>query len=93
MVWGFTSPGSKVGGYFSLPFEVKDGKAKITFFGSAKQVSDFIKLLEHTGVRHKVVSRTDAQFLSHSPLSHLTEKQQRPLITPHKLGYYDAPKE
>jgi hypothetical protein len=29
-----------VGGYFSLPCEVKDGKVKITFLGSAKQVRD-----------------------------------------------------
>jgi predicted DNA binding protein len=34
----------------------------------------------------------DAQFPSHSPLSRLTEKQRRVLITAHKLGYYDIPR-
>jgi len=80
------------GGYFSLPFEVKDGKVKLTFLGSAKQVRDFIKLFEEADVRYRVVSHTDAQFPPHSPLSHLTEKQRQVLITAHNLGYYDVPR-
>ena len=84
------------GGYFSLPFEVKDGKVKITFLGTAKQVKDFIRLFEElcdsVGARSRVISHTDAQFPPHSPLSRLTEKQRRVLIMAHKLGYYDIPK-
>jgi len=80
------------GGYFSLPFEVKDGKVKITFLGSAKQVRDFIKLFDQVGVRYRVVSLTDARFSPHSPLSNLTEKQRRALIAAYTFGYYDVPR-
>ena len=85
-----------VRGYFFLPFEVKDGEAKITYLGTAKQVKDFIKLFEElcdsVGIRYRVVSLTDAQFSPHSPLSRLTEKQRRVFITAHNLGYYDIPR-
>ena len=81
-----------VGGYFSLPFEVKGGKVKITFLGSAKQVRGFLKMVEAVGVRYRVVSLTDAKFPPHSLISHLTEKQQRALTTAYTLGYYDVPK-
>jgi len=81
-----------VGGYFSLPYEVKNGKVKVTLLGSAKQVKAPLKLLEDAGIRYRVVSLTDAQFPPHSPLSRLTEKQRRALITAYTLGYYDVPK-
>ncbi len=81
-----------IGGCVSLPYEVKDGKVKVTLLGSAKQVRAPLKLLEDAGVRYRVVSLTDAQFPPHSPLSRLTEKQRRPLITAYTLGYYDVPK-
>jgi len=81
-----------VGGYFSLPFEVKAGKVKITFLGSAKQVRAFLKTVEAVGVRYRVVSLTDAKFPPHSLISHLTEKQQRAFIAAYTLGYYDVPK-
>jgi len=80
------------GVYFSLPYEVTDGKIKITTFGSAKQVRDFIKLLEEIAIPYRVVSLTDAQFLPHSLISRLTEKQRKALITAYALGYYDIPK-
>jgi len=81
-----------VGGYVSLPFEVKDGKIKITFLGSAKQVKAFLKMVEAVGAHYRVVSLTDAKFPPHSLISHLTEKQQRALIMAYTLGYYDVPK-
>jgi predicted DNA binding protein len=81
-----------VGGYFSLPYEIRGGKVRVTFLGSAKQVRDFIKRFEDAGVRYRVVSLTDAQFSPHSPLNRLTEKQRRALITAYTLGYYDVPK-
>jgi len=81
-----------VGGYVSLPYEIREGKIKVTFLGSAKQVRDFIKLFEDAGIRTRIISHTDAKFLPHSPLSRLTEKQRRALITAYTLGYYDIPK-
>ena len=75
---------------------MKDGKVKITYLGSAKQVRDFIKsfeeLCDSVGARCRVISLTDARFSPHSPLSRLTEKQRRVFITAHNLGYYDIPK-
>jgi predicted DNA binding protein len=81
-----------IGGYFSLPYEVRDGKVKITFLGNAKQVRNFLKRVEESGVGYKIISLMDARFSPHSPLSRLTEKQRRVLITAHKLGYYDVPR-
>jgi len=81
-----------VGGYLSLPYEVRDGKIKITFLGSAKQVKAFLKMVEAVGAHYRVVSLTDARFPPHSLISHLTEKQQRALITAYTFGYYDVPK-
>jgi len=81
-----------VGGFVSLPYEIRGGKVKATFLGSAKQLRDSIKLLEDAGVRYRVVSLTDAQFPPHSPLNRLTEKQRRVFITAHNLGYYDVPR-
>jgi hypothetical protein len=80
------------GGYYSLPYEARDGKVKITFLGSTKQVRDVIKLLADAGVRNRVVSLTDAQFPPYSLLSRLTERQRSALITAYALGYYDIPK-
>ena len=81
-----------IGGYVSLPYEMKNRKAKITFLRSAKQMRTSLKILENVGVRYQVVSLTDAQFLPHSLLNHLTEKQRMPLTTAYALGYYDIPK-
>jgi len=81
-----------VGGYVSLPYEIRNGKVKVTFLGSAKQVRDFIKLFEDAGIHTRIISLTDAKFPPHSPLSRLTEKQRRVLITAYTLGYYDVPK-
>ena len=80
------------GGYLSLPFEVKDGKVKVTFLGSAKQVRQFLSPFEDAGVHYRVISLTDAQFPPHSPLNRLTEKQRQVLIMAHNLGYYDIPR-
>jgi len=83
---------SAVGGYLSLPFEVKDGKVKTTFLGSTNEVRGFITLLETASIRYRVVSLMDAQFSPHSPLSRLTEKQRQALFSAYTLGYYDMPK-
>ena len=81
-----------VGGYLSLPYEVRDGKIKITFLGSAKQERAFLKAVEAAGARYRVVSLTDAKFPPYSLISRLTEKQQRAFIAAYTLGYYDVPK-
>jgi predicted DNA binding protein len=79
--------------YFSTPFELRDGKAKVAFLGNAKQIKKHLENLERQARgRYRVVSLTDARFSPNSPLARLTEKQRRVLITAYKLGYYDLPR-
>ena len=79
--------------YFSTPFEFRDGRAKLAFLGSAKQIKKHLEYLErHARGRFKVVSLTDARFPPNSPIARLTEKQRRVLITAYRLGYYDLPR-
>jgi predicted DNA binding protein len=79
-------------GYVSIPYEIRDGKVKATFVGNAEQIRRIREAIEEKGIRHKVLSLTDARFPPSSPLSRLTEKQQEVLIAAYRLGYYDLPK-
>jgi hypothetical protein len=83
---------SMAGGYLSVPFEIKDGKAKITYLGSGKQVKGFLEDVEKAGVKYRVRSMTDAKFSRDSPLGSLTEKQRKVLVSAYQLGYYDEPR-
>ena len=82
----------KIGGYIIAPFEIKEGKLKITFLGSSAQVKRLLHSAEIMGIRHKIVSLTDAKYSQESPLSRLTEKQRKILIAAYKQGYYDLPR-
>jgi hypothetical protein len=79
-------------GYLTTPYEIRNGKLKVTCLGSAKEVKSFLKFVEGTGVRFKVDLLTDARFSPDSPLRSLTEKQRRVLTTAFDLGYYDVPR-
>ena len=71
--------------YFSTPFEFRDGRVKLAFLGSAKQMRKNLEYLErHAKGRFKVVSLTDARFAPDSPIARLTEKQRRVLITAYR---------
>jgi len=83
---------SKAGGYLSLPFEIRDGRARMTYLGSGKQIKRFLDMVERVGVKYRVASLTDARFGLDSPLSRLTDKQRRVLVTAYRLGYYDEPR-
>jgi len=76
--------------YDSLEF--KDERLKVSFMGDAKQVKALLELFEKGKMQHRVVSLTDAKVALHSPLSSLTEKQRRVLVTAFELGYYDLPR-
>ena len=65
-----------VGGYVSLPYEIRSGKVKITSLGSATQVRASLKMVEGVGVRYRVVSLMDAKFWPHSLIS-LWQKSSR----------------
>jgi predicted DNA binding protein len=80
------------GGYLFPPLEIRDGKIKISFLGSAKQVGEFLKKITALGIRYRVVMLTDANFSLDSPLTKLTEKQKEVIIAAYKFGYYDIPR-
>ncbi|MDA4137393.1 MAG: helix-turn-helix domain-containing protein [Thaumarchaeota archaeon] len=80
------------GGYLSVPFEIRDGRARITYLGNAKQIRSFLDGIEKLGTKYRIASITDAKFAQNSPLSRLTEKQRRVLVTAYRLGYYDEPR-
>jgi hypothetical protein len=79
-------------GYLFPPLEINGKKVRFSFLGSTQQVSDFIKKITALGIRHKIVSMTEANFSPDSPLGKLTEKQRNVLIAAYKLGYYDIPR-
>jgi predicted DNA binding protein len=79
--------------YFSMPFEFKDGKLRVTVLGNSKQIRRYLEGLEkELTFHHKVISLMDAKFPASSPVSRLTEKQRNVLTTAYKLGYYDMPR-
>ncbi len=80
------------GSYLSTPLEVKDGKLKVSFLGTAKQMKRVLRSLEISKLKFKMVSLMDAKFSPSSPLQRLTEKQRDVLIGAYKLGYYDRPR-
>ena len=79
-------------GYLFPPLGIRDGKLKISFLGSTRQVGDFLEKINAKGIRYKVVMLSDASFSIDSPLNQLTEKQREVLVTAYKLGYYDIPR-
>jgi predicted DNA binding protein len=79
------------GGYV-VSREMWEGKFRMTFLGSVNQIRETLKMLEKSGMHHRIVSLTDAKFAPNSPLNALTEKQRRIMIAAYKLGYYDLPR-
>lgn len=79
-------------GYLIQPFEIRDGKVKMTFVGNLTQIRSFLYRMDKTGVAYKIVSIEDPKFSPNSPLNRLTEKQRQVLITAYRLGYYHLPK-
>lgn len=83
---------TRAGGYLLSPFGIADGKIRVAFLGSTRQISDFLNRVEFTGIRSRIVSITDAKFSPNSPLNRLTAKQRNVLTSAYRLGYYDLPR-
>lgn len=81
-----------MGGYMLTPLEIKNGKLKMSFLGSAKQMRIIPSLLKATGISYKVLQLADANSSPDSPLSQLTEKQRKVLTAAYNYGYYDLPR-
>lgn len=79
-------------GYLSYPYEIREGRLKIAFLGSARVVKGFLGTVAKAGLHVKVLSLTDARFSSNSPLSRLTGIQQKVILSAFELGYYDLPR-
>jgi predicted DNA binding protein len=80
------------GGYLSTPYEVREGRLRITLLGRTGSLRIFLKTLQTVGLHPKIVSLTDAVFSLNSPLEHLTDKQKTVIIDAFKSGYYDFPR-
>ena len=80
------------GGYVTRPFEIRDGKVKISFIGQPKEVRGFLNMVDEIGVKYRVDLLTDAKFSPDSPLGRLTDKQRAALTMAYNLGYYDIPR-
>jgi hypothetical protein len=80
------------GGYLSTPYEVRDGRLRITLLGNARSLRIFLKTLQKERLHPKIVSLTDAVFSLNSPLERLTEKQKTVIMDAFKNGYYDFPR-
>ncbi|MDA4111298.1 MAG: helix-turn-helix domain-containing protein [Thaumarchaeota archaeon] len=78
--------------YILGPFEIRDGKLKISFIGMSSPISKFLKKMERAKIRYRVLSLSDAKFSQESPLSKLTEKQRTVLLAAYNMGYYDIPR-
>lgn len=81
-----------VGGYLSTPLEIKNGRVRVTFIGSAEEVRALLKMIRRTGVSHRIVQLARADSRRNSPLDHLTDRQKRVITSAFQLGYYDTPK-
>jgi hypothetical protein len=80
------------GGYLSTPYEVRDGRLRITLLGRTGSLRTFLRTLQKTGLHPEIVSLTDAVFSLNSPLERLTDKQKTVIIDAFKNGYYDFPR-
>lgn len=79
------------GGYL-ISTEIREGKVKMIFLGTVKEIRNILDEVKQHGPNYKIVSLTDAKFSLNSPLNGLTEKQRRVLTTAYKLGYYSLPR-
>jgi len=82
----------RLGGYQGKPFFIGDGKATMTFLGSSAAIKNIMKTMESFKIPFKVLSLSDAKYSHDSPLSDLTEKQRRVIISAFASGYYDIPR-
>lgn len=82
----------EIGAYLSTPYAIEGGRLKATFLGTAPQIRRLLQAFSDLGVKTRIISLADARFAYDSPLSRLTDKQRKVLLTSYNLGYYDLPK-
>jgi len=82
----------RFGGYQGKPFFIGDGKATMTFLGSSAAIKNMMKVMESFEIPFRVLSLSDAKYSHDSPLSNLTVKQRRVIISAYDSGYYEIPR-
>lgn len=83
---------SRETGYIVPPMEVEGDRARLTFVGSAKEVTSVLSALRGMGLRYRVSSISDFRLSPSSPLNSLTDKQRRVVSAAYQHGYYDRPR-
>jgi hypothetical protein len=79
-------------GYFVPPMEMVGEIARMTYVGSAADISRLLDGLRRTGLRHRTLSISDLRLSPQSPLNALTDKQRRVVSAAYERGYYDRPR-
>ncbi len=80
------------GGFLSIPLEIRGGRIRASFLGSASDLKRLLKLLDDEGIHYRISSNTDASFSPDSAIGLLTEKQRKVITMAFYLGYYNIPK-
>src|SRR6266481_8571808 len=75
------------GGYLSTPYEVRDGRLRVSLLGNARSLRIFLKTLQRVRLHPRIVLLADAVFSLNSPLEGLTEKQKTVIMDAFKKGY------
>lgn len=79
-------------GYMIPPLEISNDHARMAFAGTSRQIEHFLSRLSTMRLRHRTVSIGDLRTPSSSPLSVMTDKQRKVLVTAYQQGYYDRPR-
>ena len=81
-----------ISGCVTTPLELKDGRLRLMFLGSAMEIQLLMSDLKKGGAHYRVVRIDDARFSADSLLNQLTERQRKVLLTAFGQGYYDRPR-
>lgn len=80
------------GVYFTGPYIIMDDKVTFGILGETASLRVFMNDIGNRINGFKVISVTNGDKLSSSPLQVLTQKQREVIIRAFQLGYYDIPR-
>ena len=76
---------------YTLPFFATRDSLTLSFISDSKTMKVMLKALEVIGMV-KDIHVQKAVYQDHNPLSILTEKQKRTIMTAKRMGYYNVPR-
>jgi predicted DNA binding protein len=77
---------------FTTPSMISEERAIVSFIGSERDISTFVKLTKAKVGRVTSLSLKKAVYERKDVLSALTDKQKEVLMAAHRNGYYDIPR-